>query len=112
MESTRFSCQILMKLEFSRQIFEQISKCKISLSPPSGSPVVPCEQTDMKLLVAFRNFATAPKNVLNVLFIYIYIYHMNITDVTKSISHFLIISGIQLYILFLSYIVAHCLRLV
>jgi hypothetical protein len=29
----------------------------------SGSRVVPCGQTDMtKLIVAFRNFANAPKN--------------------------------------------------
>jgi hypothetical protein len=43
-----------MKVKFSRQIFEKAEVC---------SRVVPCGQTDMaKLIVAFRNFVSAPKN--------------------------------------------------
>ena len=46
MESTRYSCQILMKLEFSRQIFEKSSNIKFHKNPSSGSRVVPCGRTD------------------------------------------------------------------
>jgi hypothetical protein len=55
-----------MKLEFSLQIFEKSSNIQFLENPSIGSRVVPCEQkdgrTDMtKLIVAFRNFAKAPK---------------------------------------------------
>ena len=46
MYSTRFSCQILMKLEFSQQIFEKHSKIKSHENPSSGSRVVLCGRTD------------------------------------------------------------------
>ena len=54
-----------MKLEFSQQNFEKVPNIKLHQNPSSGSPVVPCGQTDgrkdmTKLMVAFRNFATAP----------------------------------------------------
>jgi hypothetical protein len=56
-----------MKLEFSKQIFEKVSNIKFHQNPYSGSRVVPCRrtdgQTDMELIVAFRNFANAPKNL-------------------------------------------------
>jgi hypothetical protein len=59
-----------MKLEFFRQIFEKSSNLKLHQNPPSGSRVVPCGHTDMtKLVVTFRNFANAPKNV-NVICLY------------------------------------------
>jgi len=63
MLSTSYSCQILMKLEFSQQIFEKSSNIKFHEEPFSGSRAVPCgrmdEQTDMtKLTVAFRNLGT------------------------------------------------------
>ena len=64
MQSTRYSCRILMKLEFSRQISEKSSNIKFDQNPFSGSQVVPCGRTDtdvMKLKVAFRNFGHAPK---------------------------------------------------
>ena len=53
-----------MKFEFSQQIFEKDSYIKFH---QNGSRVVPCgqteRQTDMtKLIVAFHNFANAPKN--------------------------------------------------
>jgi hypothetical protein len=68
MQSTRYSCQILTKLEFSRHIFEKHLNIKFHKNPSSGSRVVPCGraggQTDTKkLTVAFRNVANAPKSV-------------------------------------------------
>jgi hypothetical protein len=56
-----------MTLEFSGHIFEQYSNVKFPDNPSSGSRVVPCRETDeetdmMKLIVAFCNFANAPKN--------------------------------------------------
>jgi len=47
-------------------VSRKVLKYQVSLSPSSGSRVVPCGQTDgrtgmMKLVVAFRNFAEAPK---------------------------------------------------
>jgi hypothetical protein len=59
MQSIRHSCQILMKLEFSRHIFMKYSNIKFHDNPSSGSRVVLYGQTDMpKLMVAFRNFGT------------------------------------------------------
>jgi hypothetical protein len=40
MQSTRYSCQILMTLEFSRQIFEKSSNIEFHENPSSGSRVV------------------------------------------------------------------------
>ena len=53
-----------MKLEFSRQIFEENLKIKFQQNPSSGSRVVPMRtETDVtKVMVAFRSFANAPKN--------------------------------------------------
>jgi len=56
-----------MKLEFSQHILEKCSIIKFHENPSSGSRVVPRVQTDgrtemTKLIVAFRNFANAPKN--------------------------------------------------
>ena len=54
-----------MKLEFSLQIFEKSANIKFRQAPSSGTRVVPCGRTDgrtdMKLIVASRNFAKAPK---------------------------------------------------
>jgi hypothetical protein len=60
------SCQIITKLEFNRQIFEKYSNIKFLKNPFTGSRVVPCGRTDRytKLIVAFRNFAKAPKNYI------------------------------------------------
>ena len=67
MLSTRYTCRILIKLEFSRQIFEKVSNIKFNQNSFSGSRVISCEQinerTDMtKLMVAFCNFGQANKN--------------------------------------------------
>ena len=63
MSSTRYSCQILIKLEFSRRIFEKSSNVKFLGNPPSGSRDVLCGLTAdvTKLTVDFRNFVNAPK---------------------------------------------------
>ena len=62
MQNTHYSCQILMTLEFSRQILEECSRIKLREYSSSWNQVT-CERTDMtKLTVAFRNFANAPKN--------------------------------------------------
>jgi len=58
-----------MKLEFSGQIFEKYSNIKFHENLSIGSRVVPRghsdRRTDMtKLVVAFRNFVKAPKNIL------------------------------------------------
>jgi hypothetical protein len=57
-----------MKLEFSRQFFEKSSDIKFNENPSTGSQVVPCRRTDgqmdLKLIVAFLNFAKAPKNCI------------------------------------------------
>jgi hypothetical protein len=63
MWNTRYSGQILIKLEFSWQIFEMYSNTKFHGNSSSGSRAVPCGQTDMtKLIDAFRNFTNSPKN--------------------------------------------------
>jgi len=68
MWSTRYSCPIVMKLEFSGRFFENYSNIKFQYYPSSGSRVVPCGRTDgrtdtTKLIVAFRNSANTRKNV-------------------------------------------------
>jgi hypothetical protein len=44
--STRYACQILIKLGFSRHIFEKCSNIKFHKTPSNGSRAVPCGQTD------------------------------------------------------------------
>ena len=55
-----------MKLEFFRRGFGKYSNIKCNENPSSGSGVVSCRQTDghadlTKLIVAYHNFANAPK---------------------------------------------------
>jgi hypothetical protein len=67
MRSTRRSCQNLMKLEFSRQIFEKISDISLIEIRPVGAKLFHADRrtdgrtggrTDMtRLTIAFRNFA-------------------------------------------------------
>jgi hypothetical protein len=45
-KGSRYSCQILIKLEFSQQVFEKYSDIKFHENPSSGSGVVPCGRTD------------------------------------------------------------------
>ena len=54
-----------MKPEFSRQVFENYSNIKFHENPSSGFRFVPYGQTCVtNLLVAFLNFANAPKMTL------------------------------------------------
>jgi hypothetical protein len=60
----RYSCQVLMRLGFSLQIFEKYTNIECHENPFIGSRVVPCGRTngptDMTMLiVAF--FANAPE---------------------------------------------------
>jgi hypothetical protein len=67
MYSTHYSWPTVMKLEFSRQIFEKYSYINFHGNPcPVGVVLfVADRRKDMtKLTVAFRNFAKAPKNDL------------------------------------------------
>jgi len=43
---THYSCQILIKLEFSWQIFKKYTTIKCHENPSSGSRVLQCRQTD------------------------------------------------------------------
>ena len=43
-----YSCQILMKLEFSRQFFEIFTNIKLHKNPFSGSGAFPCGRTDRR----------------------------------------------------------------
>jgi hypothetical protein len=45
-QSTNYSCQILVKLEFHGQIFEKYSNIKFIGNPSSGRRVVADRQTD------------------------------------------------------------------
>ena len=45
-QSTRYTCQMLIRFLFSRQIFEEYSNIKFSENRSGGSRVVACVQTD------------------------------------------------------------------
>jgi hypothetical protein len=75
MYSTSYSCQILIKLDFNRQIFEKHSNIKFHENPSSGNRDVPYERTDeqpdmTELTVVFGNFANALKNIKYFLFFF------------------------------------------
>jgi hypothetical protein len=66
MQSTCYSCQILMQIEFSPQ-FSKNTHIRFHEFPSSWNRFVSCgrtdRQTDMTNVIdAFRNFANAPKN--------------------------------------------------
>jgi hypothetical protein len=68
MWSTLYSCQILKKIGISQQFSEKILKCQIlRKSGPVGAEMLHADRrTDMtKLIVAFHNFANAPKKPLH-----------------------------------------------
>jgi hypothetical protein len=64
--TARYYCQILIKLVFSRQMFENPSNVKRHENTCGGNQVVLCGRTDRhdmtKLTVTFLNFAYAAKN--------------------------------------------------
>jgi hypothetical protein len=61
---TRYSCKISAKREFSRQSFRKCSVSNFKIIRPVGAELFHADRrTDMtKPIVAFRNFANAPKN--------------------------------------------------
>ena len=63
MQSARYSGRILIKLKYSRQLFENSSDIKSHQNPSSENRVVPCGWADgpNEAIVAFHNFANAPK---------------------------------------------------
>jgi len=70
MQSKHYSCQILIKLEFSQQVLEKSSNIEIHENPTSRSRVLLCGRRDRltdrqvnitKLTDAFRNFTNMPK---------------------------------------------------
>ena len=62
MYSTRYIYQILIKLEFSRPVFEQYTNIKFHENPSCWSRIVPHGRTDMlKLTVSFCSLAKASK---------------------------------------------------
>ena len=67
MYSIRCSRQLLTKLAFSRLISQKCSNMKFTGIRPVGAEIFHAvRQTDrhmMKLIVAFRNFVSAPKNL-------------------------------------------------
>jgi len=63
MYNIRYYCQILMKLEFCRNILENTQISNFMKIRPVGSEFFPCEETDMtKPITAFRNSANVSKN--------------------------------------------------
>ena len=70
-ELPAFLCQMLMRIEFSGQIFEKCSNIEFYENPSTGSRVAPCGRTDgrtdgltdtTKLIDVLRSFTKAPKN--------------------------------------------------
>jgi hypothetical protein len=63
MQSAGYSSQILMKLEFSRQFSKNNQISNFTKIRPMGAEFFHADgRTDMtKVIVAFRNFANAPK---------------------------------------------------
>ena len=69
MQNNRYFFPILMKFEFSEQIFEKYSNIKFHEYLSSRRRVVPGGPTDRRtdmtrLIAASRNFAHAPKKVI------------------------------------------------
>jgi len=60
MYSTRYSCQILIKLEFSQHIFEIYSNVKFQENLSSVSQVVPCGRIDRKRQIDGYDEAHSP----------------------------------------------------
>ena len=62
MQSTRYSCQIIMKLEFSRQIFVKYSNIKLHENPIRS--VVFCDFTQREVVIPYRRFRTTYRSHL------------------------------------------------
>ena len=62
MQTSRYSCHILIKLEFSRQTSEKYPIITFHENASSVSRNVRCGQTEMNLIIAFHNFGMRQKN--------------------------------------------------
>jgi len=61
MQSARYSCQILMKIEFSRRVLKTTRTLNFMKIRPVGVELFHADKQSMtKLIVAFRSFADAP----------------------------------------------------
>jgi hypothetical protein len=74
MQSVNYSCQILIKLEFSQRVFKKYSDIKFNKDLSSGSRVFPCRRTGRqadltKLTVPFRNVTNASKNPQKLIYV-------------------------------------------
>jgi hypothetical protein len=83
MLSTRYTCQILVKSEFSRQIFEKKVNTKFHQNPLIRRRVIAREQTDRRekhyeTNSLFPQFSKAPKTRFE-LFLYKFCVHKLIT---------------------------------
>jgi hypothetical protein len=70
-----------MKLESSRQIFDKYYNIKFRENPSGRRRVAPCrerERKTMTLIVAYRNVAQAPKNLIHL---------HNTADVHRNVAH-------------------------
>jgi len=84
--STRCSCKILTKLEFSQKIFEKHTNIKFHENPTSGTSVVPWGPTNrLKLIVTFCNFDNTSKNSSWSLFV---LHYFLDTSVAMTRTHF------------------------
>jgi hypothetical protein len=60
--ATRYSCQILVKFEISRQIAKNIQMSNFTKIRPLGAEMFLADRQNVtKLIVVFRNSANAPK---------------------------------------------------
>ena len=71
MYSTRYSCAILTKLEFSRQIFEKYSNTKINENPSNGRRVVQCANTQGEANTRFSQLCERTLKLLQNLLLFI-----------------------------------------
>jgi hypothetical protein len=65
MENNRYSCQILMNLDFCRQILEKFQISNFMKIRPVGAELFQADRrTDVtKLIVAFDTFAEVPNKI-------------------------------------------------
>jgi hypothetical protein len=68
MQSAHYSCQILMKPDFSQGFSENTQISNLTTSRPVGAKLFYADGwTEMtKLIFAFRNFANVPKNTTRI----------------------------------------------
>jgi hypothetical protein len=90
MSSTLYSCQVLIKIGVSQQIFEKYSNIKFHENTSSQRSVVPCGRTEgrtdiTRLLVTFRNLRTRLKHSYLLVFLSDIKYIMSLGTTLKHI---------------------------